>query len=120
MNFIDRHKTLATACLIFTLVFCYQMVGIWRTISDFDQLWAPPKMADVLMAFVFGLAAFATALGINVRSLLVSLGMIPAWDGVEKRGAEQRAAVAAVDQAVVTVATKTAAAITSAAEEGKP
>lgn len=119
-----RHRALATACLGFLCVFLWKMAVIIRALQDFDQLWTPPQMADVIQAFVFGLFAFGAGLGINLRSLLVSFGLVPAWDGVEKRGAQIRAAdaivSAAVDQAATTVATQTAAAITNAVKEPYP
>ena len=76
MTFLDRHRALATAFLASVIVFTWKMAVIIQTLQAFDQLWTPPKVSDVLMAFVFAAIAFASGIGINIRSLLFSFGLV--------------------------------------------
>lgn len=73
---MDKHRALATAFLASIIVFTWKMAVILQTLQDFDQLWTPPKVSDVLMAFVFAAIAFASGIGINIRSLLFSFGLV--------------------------------------------
>lgn len=72
---MDRHRTLATACLASLIVTLYQVASVISTLNSWEG-WNQPQIAGkLLMAAVFGLVALALGLGLNVASLLRGFGV---------------------------------------------
>lgn len=65
-----KDRALATSSLVFSLAFLYQLSEILRRHSQWAELKVPAGVGEILFAVVCGLAAVATAWGIDIDSLI--------------------------------------------------
>lgn len=76
MNSKLTHGGLATAGVIGLVVFLYYVAGVFDTLQSWEGAWQQPKLAgDLLKGGVAGLVAFLAACGVNVGTVLSSLGI---------------------------------------------
>lgn len=65
-----KDRTLATACLAFSIAFIYQLSEILKRHSEWSEFRVPAGVGEILFALVCGLMALATALGMDLDSLI--------------------------------------------------
>lgn len=65
-----KDRTLAFACLSFSIAFIYQLSEILKRHSSWAEFRVPAGVGEILFALVCGLLALATALGLDVQSLV--------------------------------------------------
>jgi hypothetical protein len=76
MNKTVTHGGLATAAIDGLVVFLYYVSGVLDTLQSWEGAWQQPKLAgDLLKGGVAGLVAFLAAMGVNIGTVLNSLGI---------------------------------------------
>ena len=71
---MSRNHLFGVACLVFLIVAGWYVSGVVGDLNSWNAWDQPAEVAKLIKAGVFGLVAFALALGIDLKSLLGPLG----------------------------------------------